>query len=205
MAAGCAFSWFLLPRGFSWAIIACTLLSLLYSVPPVRLKAVAGADLLVNMAGYGALTFGAGALATGAITADVPHLGRMVAFLSLSFGFLFGAFYPMTQIYQIPEDMARGDRTLVVRLGARRALRLSLAMVVAAMVAQLSSTTPGRLELQAAGFFGVLFWACLWCVFTGDWLRRLDVYPHKKGMYRALKLWGLTDVATVVVFGFLAG
>lgn len=175
-------------------------LSLLYSVPPVRLKAVAGADLLVNMTGYGALTFAAGALAAGSVPEAPPSLGFSILWLSVGFALLFGAFYPMTQIYQIPEDTARGDRTLVVRLGARRALLLSLGALVAACVCQTLACVLRRVEMW--GTVSVVGVFVAWILFTFDWLRRGESYPAQKGMYRALKLWAVTDVVVVAVFGF---
>jgi 4-hydroxybenzoate polyprenyltransferase len=45
---------FALPWGFFWIYATSLLLSMLYSIPPVRLKALPGPDLLVNMIGYGA-------------------------------------------------------------------------------------------------------------------------------------------------------
>ena len=55
----------LLPAGFAVAYAICFALSLLYSVPPVRLKAVGGADWAINMVGFGTLTPYAGWAATG--------------------------------------------------------------------------------------------------------------------------------------------
>ena len=45
-----------LPPAYQAAYAACFVLSVLYSVPPIRLKAVAGADWLINMVGFGTLT-----------------------------------------------------------------------------------------------------------------------------------------------------
>src|SRR6266536_805727 len=47
---------FTLPPAFRLVYGVCFLLSLLYSVPPFRFKAVAGVDWLINMWGFGALT-----------------------------------------------------------------------------------------------------------------------------------------------------
>lgn len=199
MVLGCAIA-FALGTGYAAAYVACVVLSLLYSVPPVRLKAIAGADLLVNMTGYGGLTFAAGALVAPS------HLpGGMLAavvLLAASFAFLFGAFYPMTQIYQVPEDCARGDRTLVIRMGPRRALDLSL----------IALSLCGALQLAAAGMAGVDFAGTLmltavnaaWALFIVRWLRGFASYPHKAGMYRALRLWALSDLAVVGAFVFFA-
>ena len=63
-----------LPRGFAIAYAICFAMSLLYSVPPARLKAVAGADWIINMIGFGTLTPYAG----WALYAAPAHARRCV-------------------------------------------------------------------------------------------------------------------------------
>lgn len=197
MLAGLLGSWWVSP-GFALAYVLCLVLSLLYSVPPIRLKAVAGADLLVNMAGYGALTLAAGAFASAPAAGLSSPLAWAVTWTSASFAFLFGAFYPMTQIYQIPEDRERGDKTLAILLGERGSLVFSLVALLLACACQLWAlhlvhARPWGWSLVALAFGG-------WFAFTLDWLLRQGRYPAQKGMYRALKLWAVSDVAVVVVF-----
>jgi len=205
MGCGGLLAWWLLPRAYAWAISVCTVLSVLYSVPPIRLKAVAGADLLINMIGYGALTFAAGALATDlSATFDVA-LARRCWILAASFGMLFGAFYPMTQIYQIPEDAARGDLTLALKLGPARSLMFSLLCVVLCFGLQglalmdSPSGTPSNPWIPVVSIIGNFG---IWAGFILDWLRRHEQYPAKRGMYRALWLWAITDLTTALAFGF---
>src|SRR5207247_7794892 len=45
-----------LPAGYQIAYAICFVLSILYSVPPFRFKAVAGVDWVINMWGFGTLT-----------------------------------------------------------------------------------------------------------------------------------------------------
>lgn len=194
MGSGLLLAWWLMPRLFTYAYLASFAMSVVYSVPPLRLKAVAGADLAINMVGYGALTFAAGGLA-----ADV-HAGvalKVLLLLASSFAFLFAAFYPMTQIYQIPEDRARGDRTLAIMFGARNSLLFAMASILLFGTCQVVAATMVHAGIATAALVMV---ASLWLGFTTDWIRRLDRYPHQKGMYRALKLWAVADIATVVVF-----
>lgn len=192
---------FALPWGYFWSYCACFLLSLVYSVPPIRLKAVPGADLAINMAGYGALNFVAGAMAPGT-GLTYPGLFGAIVWLSLAFAFLFGAFYPMTQIYQMAEDMAKGDRTLVVRFGARRVLAMSVAMVVASGFCQ--AMAAWWIDMHIWGYIALLCSGGAWIVFCVDWLRRTEGYPSQKGMYRALKLWGISDIVVILTFAFAA-
>jgi len=190
---------FALPWGYFWIYTTCFLLSLLYSVPPVRLKARPGADMVINMSGYGAFNFAAGAMAPGTGLEREGLLGA-IAWLAVSFAFLFGAFYPMTQIYQIPQDMAKGDRTLVVRFGARRALAMSIAFVVASGFCQMMGAY--LLRMSFWGVTALVIASGAWIAFTIDWLRRTEGYPSQKGMYRALKLWAISDIVVIAAFAW---
>src|SRR5690606_35058436 len=96
----------LLGLGFTLAYAACFVLSILYSLPPFRWKAVAGADWFINMWGFGTLTPLAGWTITG------KPLEPWAILVLLAFCPLFAAFYPLTQLYQFEEDTRRGDRTL---------------------------------------------------------------------------------------------
>ncbi len=223
LALGLAFAWPLLPAGYSWLLTFCVVLSIFYSVPPIRLKALGGFDLLVNMIGYGGATFAAGGAATGLLTELPPQYSTRLLLLAVGFAFLFGAFYPMTQIYQIPEDSARGDRTLAIALGPRRSLTLAVMLELVALgcfmwglaaVPPLNpQESPGQILIGGAGSslvilrphshpaLGLVFLLLpmiLWIVFTLDWRHRMATYPAKRGMYRALWLWALTDVMIVL-------
>ncbi len=188
--------------GFAGVTAVCLLLSVLYSHPAVRLKGVAGADLAVNMLGYGAGTTLAGCFAGQAAwgAAPAPPDGATWR-LAAGFGLLFGSFYPLTQIYQIAPDRRRGDRTLAVRLGPRRALLLALALGAAA--------TPGFLG-AAARWAGadasgrpapwLALGLALWLIHLVAWLaraERLSAPQQEAGMYRALALWALVDAAVL--------
>jgi hypothetical protein len=59
------------------------------------------------------------------------------------------------------------------------------------------------LGMAWSGRLAILAVAAGWLVFTFDWIRRLGSYPHKAGMYRALKLWALADAVAVATFAFL--
>jgi 4-hydroxybenzoate polyprenyltransferase len=194
MVLGFALS-FTLPAGYALAYGVCFALSLAYSVPPLRFKAVAGVDWLINMWGFGTLTPYAGWAATG------RPLNLMHALVLLAFCPLFASLYPLTQIYQFEEDEERGDRTLALILG----LKWSLLVAIAAM-------------LVAFGIFvaaGVLRYASAWqwlalLVAFGAWLwvlvpwyrRRGAMTPaqHQARFYAALGAWAVTDVAVLLAF-----
>jgi 4-hydroxybenzoate polyprenyltransferase len=176
---------FLLPPTFAWSNALCVLMAVLYSVPPIRLKARAGWDLLINCLGFGLLTPLAGWGLTGR-----PVTAAFLA-VALGFAFLFGALYPLTQIYQIEEDRARGDRTLVIKLGETRSLAFALLMMVAAH-ACFAWGVSNRLLL------GLIPSLAIWGAVLIPWLvrwRKWTPRQHEAGMYRALIAWAVTDLS----------
>jgi lycopene elongase/hydratase (dihydrobisanhydrobacterioruberin-forming) len=200
MVAGLA-ACFALPVAYRLVYALCFVLSILYSVPPFRLKAVAGADWLINMVGFGTLTPFAGWAATGR-PLDATHAVVLWAFCPL-----FAALYPLTQLYQLEEDARRGDRTLALQLGVRRSLDVALAAVAMAFAlfgwAALRSgwslgnphgwRWPG-LALALLGWLAVLL----------PWRRaagRLSPPEHQRRMYHALLAWAVTDVVVVLAWG----
>jgi lycopene elongase/hydratase (dihydrobisanhydrobacterioruberin-forming) len=196
MTAGLAGS-LLLPLSYRLAYAVCLVLSVLYSVPPFRFKAVPGADWAINMLGFGTLTPYAGWAATGL---PVNSAGLLVL---LGFCPLFAALYPLTQIYQIEEDARRGDRTLARALGVRRSL------TVAAGSAGLAFALFGG-AVVAAGWSDRWRWLALglaavaWVLVLLPWLKRSAVMSpreHQHGMYRALLAWAITDLVVVVSWG----
>lgn len=201
MAAGLVPALLVSPR-FAAVAAACVLLSVAYSHPATRWKGVPGLDLAVNAVGYGAGTTLAGLLA-GRAAAGLPDAWPQGGGWLLSGGFalLFGSFYPMTQLYQIAPDRARGDRTLATALGATRAL--DLALLLAAGAAALLLALPGpraapQLVLGAA--------LAAWFLAAAAWrrlARRLTPRQHEARMYTALVLWALIDAA--VLFGLRTG
>ena len=102
----------LLPRTYTWLYLTCFVMSVLYSVPPVRLKAVAGADWIINLLGFGTLTPLAGWASTGRATRP----SGAGSWCGVS-GRCSPALYPLTQLYQFDEDERRGDRTFALILG----------------------------------------------------------------------------------------
>jgi 4-hydroxybenzoate polyprenyltransferase len=202
MAAGLAIA-ALLPAAYLAAYALCFALSVLYSVPPFRLKAVPGADWLINMWGFGAIT----PFAMWAVTREPLDLSRGLALFA--FCPLFAALYPLTQLYQIEEDARRGDRTFARLLGARRSLLVAVG--AAALAFGLFATAATREGWWGGG--GDDGWravalaaaATTWAFVLVPWLARADrLRPeeHQRGMYLALVAWAVTDVAVVAAWGW---
>ncbi len=185
---------FLLPAGFRIAYAICFALSILYSVPPFRFKAVAGVDWVINMWGFGTLTPYAAWAATGR-PLDLGH-----ALVLLAFCPLFAALYPLTQLYQFDEDRRRGDRTLALILGMRTSLIVAIACVGLAF--GLFGWAAALLRLRAWAFVVPL---AAWALVLVPWLARHASWTpaeHQRGMYRALSAWAITDVVVLLVFAW---
>lgn len=183
-----------LPGAFQIDYAICFVLSILYSVPPLRFKAVAGADWVINMWGFGTLT----PFATWAATGRPLDLGH--ALILLAFCPLFAGLYPLTQLYQLEEDRCRGDRTLALILGIRRSLAVAIGCVLAAFVLLAWGTAvlaPGPWAAALAGALAGWLWVLVpW--YAGR--ETLTPARHQRGMYRALAAWAATDVAVLLVF-----
>jgi lycopene elongase/hydratase (dihydrobisanhydrobacterioruberin-forming) len=182
---------FLLPTLFAWCNAACIVMSILYSVPPARLKARAGWDLLINCLGFGFLTPLAGWGLTG------RPLAASFVWMCAGFACLFGTFYPMTQIYQIEEDRARGDRTLVIQMGAITGLLFALLLSGAAHACfVMSLVKAGRPVLPLGSSL------LAWLVVLVPWLLRGRTWTskqHEAGMYYGLGAWAITDVCLLLL------
>jgi 4-hydroxybenzoate polyprenyltransferase len=183
-----------LPRGFQIAYAICFVLSILYSVPPFRFKAVAGVDWVINMWGFGTLTPYAAWAATGR-PLDAGH-----ALVLLAFCPLFAGLYPLTQLYQFDEDRRRGDRTLALILGMRASL--VVATVSTLLAFGLFAWGMRLLHIGPKGFALSLPLA-LWLAVLLPWLLDFASWSpkqHQRGMYRALAAWAVTDLTVLFVF-----
>ena len=186
---------------YATAYAVCFVLSLAYSVPPLRLKAVAGADWIINMWGFGTLTPYAGWAATG-LPIDAPRGLVLLAFCPL-----FAALYPLTQLYQLEEDTRRGDRTLACVLGIRKSLTAALG--AAALAFALFAAAGVRAGWRAAGadlwrWSGLALALAAWAAVLIPWRRGWSAFrprDHQRGMYRALGAWAVTDVVVIFAWG----
>lgn len=185
---------FTLPVAFRIDYAICFAMSLLYSVPPFRFKAVAGVDWVINMWGFGTLT----PFATWAATGRPLDLGH--ALILLGFCPLFAGLYPLTQLYQFDEDRRRGDRTLALLLGMRRSLSVALACVLGAFALFAWAAVTLETGARAVALLGPLgAWLAVlvpWYAGHAGWTPA----RHQRGMYHALAAWAVTDLVVLAVF-----
>lgn len=95
----------------------CVALAWMYSVPPIRLKTVPGADVAVNVFGAGVLA-GLAGWSLAAPLADAPYVFIPQALL------VGVAIYVPTALVDYDADLAVGYTTIATRLGRRAAFRL---------------------------------------------------------------------------------
>lgn len=157
--------------GFSFAAIyvAIMLLSIGYSHPRTRWKNGPASSLSVVAFGQGVLGFAAG-------VAAAAHRGWLPVTPALILGgaaatLLTTGLYPLTQVFQVEEDLARGDRTFAVRFGPRGVFRTTLACFALALLTALPAArtvfTPTETVVVALALL-------LLIVVLAIWARRFD-------------------------------
>ncbi|WP_167737527.1 UbiA family prenyltransferase [Sphingomonas parva] len=129
-----------------------------YSHPRTRWKAGPWRSAAAIGLGQGVIGFAAGWAALAPLAPEDPALSLGAASASLTALGL----YPVTQVFQVDEDRARGDRTLAVVLGPAGALRLGAACLAAAgMIASflVSRLFPGPDGLVVGvAYLGLIAW-----------------------------------------------
>jgi 1,4-dihydroxy-2-naphthoate octaprenyltransferase len=161
-ALGLPLAWLVGPT-FTLAWLLLFLVFAAYSHPWVRLKARPAAALAAIALGQGALGFALGWLAVAPAWALASARG---ATGMLSTALVVTGLYIVTQSYQTLEDRRRGDRTLPVLLGPRRALRLAvgaLGLGGAVMLVEIARRAgPGWLAAVVLFFLVVGTWTLAW-------------------------------------------
>ena len=155
----------LLGRDFLLTWLALFLVFTAYSHPAVRLKARPVSALAAIALGQGALGFALGWLA---VAPDVPLLSAPGLVGMTSTALVVSGLYIITQAYQAYEDRLRGDRTLPVLLGAKRALLYSCLPLGAggALLATWVGLRVGWNWMAGLSLFfaGVAAWLVLWAL-----------------------------------------
>ena len=68
---------------------------------------------------------------------------------------------------------------------------------VTSAFAQMAASTA---HIPVLARFVLLISTGAWIWLISNWLNHLDTYPAKRGMYRALELWAISDVAVILAF-----
>lgn len=102
---------FLVSITFALCVIANVLASRAYSYRGIRLKKYPYTGFLVVILFQGALTYFMVYTGSSAAQVEFPWQGMLIS------SFLFGGFYPLTQIYQHEQDLRDGVQTISYKLG----------------------------------------------------------------------------------------
>ncbi len=193
---------FSLPVAFRLVYVVCFVLSILYSVPPFRMKAMAGTGWLMGMWGFGAFTPYATFAATGK-PLDVVSLLILLAFCPL-----FAALYPLTRLHQSAEVSGRGDARHAVILGMSRSPQVAFGMTMAAFLMFgiawfLHDDIGYAWDPGLLGFLALVAALATWLAILVPWLKnytRLGPAKYLGRSYRALGAWAVTSVAVIFAF-----
>ena len=104
---------------FTLIVLCIVILSLLYSHPATKLKAVGGSDIVINMVGIGLLCPLGGWIMGGRNPFEFP------VFFLLSIIILIGALYAPTTVADYDVDKTHKIKTLAVRLGPKKTIYLA--------------------------------------------------------------------------------
>lgn len=173
-----------------------------YSYPGVRWKARPIGGLLTVAIGQGVL----GAL--GGWAAANPNLATITRFDWLGLvaaALITVGFYPLTQIYQIEEDLARGDKTFAAWAGPQGAF--AFALVVQSVAAVTLIVVIARLLggwnalVVAIGYGGLL-------VTIAHWAYTFDGAQVLRNFRRVMRIntitsWGFIGFISLHLFGWL--
>lgn len=121
-AAGLGLAW-LVNLSFSMIYLLIFILAIAYSHPRPRLKGRPFIGLLTVAMGQGVLA------ALGGWAAADPHFEQIAPLAALAVvaaAMFTTGFYPITQIYQVDEDLARGDLTFAAWAGPNRTFAFGL-------------------------------------------------------------------------------
>lgn len=201
MVAGLVLS-FSLPVAFRLVYVVCFALSILYSVPPFRMKAIAGTGWLIGMWGFGAFTPYATFAATGK-PLDVVSLLILLAFCPL-----FAALYTLARLHQSAEVSGHDDATLAVILRMSRSPQVALGMTMVAFLMFgiawfLHDDIGYAWDPGLLGFLALAVALATWLAVLVPWLKnysRLGQAEYPSRTYRALGAWAVTNVAVIFAF-----
>jgi 1,4-dihydroxy-2-naphthoate octaprenyltransferase len=160
LALGAAGALFAIPAGGGFLILYALAAgwTAAYSHPATRWKAGPLSSTLAIALGQGAVGFAAGWAAAVPLDFADPLLLAGAASAALTAVGL----YPVTQVFQVEEDRARGDRTLAVTLGPAGALGLGAGLLLAggAIAASVASRRFGLWDAAAValGYLLLALW-----------------------------------------------
>lgn len=187
LAASAAVGW-----TFALLVAGCLALAWAYSVPPVRLKTVPGADVLVNAAGVGVLA-GLAGWVLAAPLGEAPFEFVPQSLLVVV------AIYVPTTLVDYEADVAAGYRTIATQLGRRRAYLVGfLAWILANLGALLLSWNGWVLPRTMLPFLVVFCPLLVW-----EYHLLIGRSRHPEELLRGVTVCTFTFLAVNAVFALM--
>ncbi len=182
---------------FASIYVVMFVLSILYSYPGTRWKGKPVHALLTVAGGQGVLAcLGGWATARG----DILSAASPVGFLTVGSATLITTgLYPLTEIYQMEEDARRGDRTLAIWLGARRAFRFALALIGGGALLAFALVVLRFGPLEAVLLCGI---AVALMLVVGRWGARFDPARVMYNFQMIMRLYALMSIAFLAWIGW---
>ena len=181
---------FLVNTHFAWAWLLLCLIATAYSHPLIRFKANPYGALFAVGLGQGAVGFMTGWLLAQPSWRSLVSVDALLGMLTTAL--IVTGLYVVSQIYQTLEDAKRGDRTISVVLGPRKALWLATALLAVG----------GTLMLIVLGLkFTVGWMIALAIVFAGtglsliQWASQFNEQRVKENFIRAMKTTVISSAA----------
>lgn len=170
------------------------LLSILYSVPPFRWKEKAGFDAFVNAMGYGVLTMYAGYALLDLSLSMTMTLVLLIEFM------MWGAGFPLTQLYQYKEDKENKYKTLSLILGRKNVFTYSFVLLFVSMLIIIFSVWCGYFSKAMIIIMFPLYVYII--VFLLKWRKNSMSIDEKSNMYRAADMMSLYNLFLIIGFLF---
>jgi 4-hydroxybenzoate polyprenyltransferase len=157
--------------GIAFAVIyvVIMLLSIGYSHPRTRFKNGAASSLLVVACGQGMLGYAAGVAA--AVRHAAPHLTPALWLGGAAATLLTTGLYPLTQVFQVEEDLARGDHTFAAHAGPRGVFGTAIVCFALALAAAVPAARTVFAPAETIAVAGAML---LLIVALAAWARRCD-------------------------------
>ena len=165
-----------------------------YSHPVTRWKAGPVSSALAIGLGQGVVGFAAG----WAAAAPLGEAGWIFAAGAASAALTAVGLYPVTQVFQVEEDRARGDRSLSVALGPEGALRLGAGLLtLAGLVA--AAVTAARFGSADAAVVGAAYAGCVLWLFGLS--RRIAGLDRHQAYARSMRLLNCATAGFLLFLG----
>ena len=152
---------------FAGIYVLMLVLGLAYSHPSVRFKDGPLSSLVVVALGQGVLGFAAGAAT--AVRRGLPPATPELLLGGAAAVLLTTGLYPLTQVFQIDEDLRRGDRTFAAHFGSRVVFRTAIVCFVLALFAAL---VPARAVFSRNETLALISALAVLVLLLGLWSRR---------------------------------